>query len=140
MPSRITVNDECIDAFTKLQKKEYKYVIFVLTDVNPASAEYIVDQTGGADAHYIDFTAELLSDDCRFAAINFAYTTDDGEERSKIGFLGWLPGGADETQRTIYLESRPALHSLLPGIEFEVEAYDTEGFEFDAVREKVARK
>lgn len=63
----------------------YKYIIYKIQD----NSRIVIDQTGGPDATFDDFVAQLPADDCRYGLIDFDYTTEDGRTTDKLVLIAW---------------------------------------------------
>ncbi|KAJ6259083.1 Cofilin [Drechslerella dactyloides] len=117
-----TVAGECRAAYEDFtRRKVYKYVIYAINDHN----EIIVDQTGPRHASHADFTAELLSTECRYAVITVDFHRD-GVPQSAIVFVDWSPSDAKTGQRMLYAEGKAALANMREGVCLEICANEPE--------------
>ncbi|KAK6335553.1 cofilin [Orbilia brochopaga] len=129
MATRATVAEECLTAYEDLtQRKAYKYVIYAFNDHN----EIIVDQKGTPDASHADFTAELLSTECRYAVVAVDFKRD-GEPQSAIAFIDWSPSDAKSQQQTLYADGKAALGSMRDDACVEIYANEPEEVEYSVL-------
>lgn len=80
----VTVSDEVVSQFSdfKLKRMTATYIIYSIADgkVNTAALG-----EGGFD----EFVEHLPPNECRYAIIDWDFTTNDGRPASKIAFVSW---------------------------------------------------
>ncbi|KAK9767500.1 cofilin, variant 2 [Basidiobolus ranarum] len=86
MSSGLLVNDDCLEKFQLLKlKKQYKYIIYKLSDDNTE----IVVEVASEDGSYDDFINALPENECRYAVLDLEYEKPGEGLRNKICFYSW---------------------------------------------------
>ncbi|KAF3909793.1 Cofilin [Orbilia brochopaga] len=129
MAAGVIVTGECFTTYEDLvQRKTYKYVIYAFNDHN----EILVDQQGTRQASHADFTAELLSTECRYAVVAVDFKRD-GQPQSATVFIDWSPSDAKGLQRQIYADGKNALAEMRDAACLEIYAEEPEDVEYGAL-------
>ena len=115
----VTVTDEVVSQFSdfKLKRMTAKYIVYVIAD-GKISTECLGE--GGFD----EFVSHLPADACRYAIIDWDFTTNDGRPASKIAFISWCPDTSPVRSKMLYAGSSAALTEVLTGVATKITATD----------------
>jgi hypothetical protein len=61
----------------------------------------------------VEFLHSLPKDECRFAAYDLEFKTNDGINSSKLFFLSWLPDNAKIKMKTLYAAAKESVKQYL---------------------------
>jgi Cofilin/tropomyosin-type actin-binding protein. len=122
---------ETFESF-KLQKAEYKGVTFITYKMNDSNSEIVIDKVGEIGQKFDDFVACLPENDCRYAAVDIHFSTNDGRDTSKLVFITWIPDTARIKAKMLYAASKKVLHSELTGIGIMINCNDYSDLDFES--------
>jgi cofilin len=118
-------------------KHNMKYIVYKMND---AMTEIQVHKTGGKDANYAEFLAELPEAECRYGVFDVEYEDPKtSSKRNKITFFAWCPDVAKVKPKMIYASSKDELKKRLVGIACEIQGSDTGDVEYDEVVKNIIR-
>jgi len=133
--SGMAVSDECKLKFSELQrKKTFRYIVFKID-----KSQIVVEQYGGPEATYEDFTAALPDSDCRYGVYDFEFTAEDGDiicQKSKIFFIAWSPDTSRVRAKMIYASSKETFKRELNGVHYELQATDRTEMDLEVIKER----
>ncbi len=108
--------------------------------INDNKTQIIIDKVGEKGKNYDDFVAELPETDCRYAALDIAFETDDGRETSKLVLLSWIPDTAKMRPKMLYAGSKETLKATLDGIGIHINANDMADLDFETSIKPTVKK
>lgn len=79
------MKEECVAAFKEIKRKQWKYVIFKVTE----NRRHIAVWKKVRKSTYGDFLKLFVGGECFYALYDFAYETEDRGPVSKIVFFSW---------------------------------------------------
>ncbi|KAK9767499.1 cofilin [Basidiobolus ranarum] len=136
MSSGLLVNDDCLEKFQLLKlKKQYKYIIYKLSDDNTE----IVVEVASEDGSYDDFINALPENECRYAVLDLEYEKPGEGLRNKICFYSWSPDTSKVKQKMVFASSKIALRKKLVGIAAEIQGTEYDEVSLETVLDKVSR-
>ncbi|OWM88218.1 hypothetical protein CDL15_Pgr003630 [Punica granatum] len=128
----MAVSDECKLKFMELKaKRNYRFIMF---KIDEKILEVVVEKAGGHDETYDDFTASFPANECRYAVLDFDFTTIENCQKSKIFFIAWSPDPARIRSKMLYASSKDRFKRELDGIQVELQATDPSEMSLDVIR------
>mmetsp|Transcript_10398 Transcript_10398/g.7309 ORF Transcript_10398/g.7309 Transcript_10398/m.7309 type:complete len:138 (-) Transcript_10398:56-469(-) len=115
----VTVSDEVVSQFSdfKLKRMTAKYIIYVI-DSGKVNTECL------GEGDFEEFVSHLPPNECRYAIIDWSFTTNDGRPASKIAFVSWCPDTSPVRAKMLYAGSSAALTEVLTGVATKITATD----------------
>ena len=118
----VSVADEVIAEFSdfKLKRVPFKFIIYHVTKAGKIETLARGEPGSSFDA----FVENLPPNDCRYAVIDWDFTTNDNRQASKIVFVSWCPDTSAVRQKMTYAGSAAALTEALTGVATKINATD----------------
>jgi cofilin len=94
-----------------------KYIIYQIDN-----GKIVTEHVGEGD--FEEFVSHFEDKVCRYAIIDWAFTTTDGRPASKIAFISWCPDTSPVRSKMLYAGSAAALTEVLTGVATKITATD----------------
>eukprot|EP01119_Soliformovum_irregulare_P009430 TRINITY_DN2273_c0_g1_i4.p1 TRINITY_DN2273_c0_g1~~TRINITY_DN2273_c0_g1_i4.p1 ORF type:complete len:142 (-),score=42.92 TRINITY_DN2273_c0_g1_i4:94-519(-) len=118
----VKIDAEVINAFNAFKmSSEHRYLYFKMSDDKKS---VVLEKAAPFSSTYADFLKDLPANDCRYAVVNFEYTTESDGHRSKIVFVNWSPEGAPVKSKMVYAGTKNDVRKALVGVSIEVQGTD----------------
>lgn len=122
MATGVKIDEQVISEFNSFKmSNSHRYLFFKMSDDKSA---VVLEKSAPISSTYQDFVKDLPTNDCRYAVVNFEYTTESDGHRSKIIFVNWSPETAPIKSKMVYAGTKNDLRKALVGISIEIQGTD----------------
>ena len=137
--SGITVQDQTINVFNHMKTRSaFRWITYKIDD---GGHEVVVEAFGTSSSTYGEFVASLPPTQCRYGAIDYAYTNaDTGVTLNKLVFINWAPDSASTRTKMMYASTKDFFKAFLDGIGAEVQASEASELSEQDVQQAISRK
>lgn len=132
--SGVAVDQECVQEFMSLKaKRTYRFLVY---KVNDEGKEIVLEHRGGRDGKWEELIKLLPEHECRYAVWDQDFENSEGRQISKIFFISWAPETAKVRSKMLYASSKDHFRKMLDGINFELQATDSDEVDYEVILER----
>ena len=122
MATGVQIDSACLTEFNEFKMgNKHRYLLFKMSDDKKS---VVLEKKGDASQSYQDFVKALPAGDCRYAVVNYEYTTESDGKRAKIVFINWAPEGAPIKSKMVYAGTKGDVRKAFVGVSVEIQGTD----------------
>ncbi|KAJ6229729.1 cofilin/actin-depolymerizing factor homolog-related [Anaeramoeba flamelloides] len=109
----ILPTNESLEQFQEFKfSKEDRFIIYKMDE---KLSKIEVEKTGSKNLSFEEFYNQLPKDDCRYICYHYDFDVN-GQKRSKLLFIGWMPSTAKLKNKMVYATTLLSFKYMLRGI------------------------
>ncbi|KAJ6242677.1 cofilin/actin-depolymerizing factor homolog-related [Anaeramoeba flamelloides] len=133
----ILPTNECLEQFQEFKfSKEDRFLIYKMDE---KLTQIEVEKTGSKNESFEEFYNQLPKDDCRYICYHFDFDVE-GQKRSKLLFIGWVPSTAKLKNKMVYATTLLSFKNMLRGIGVCLQINNTEDLNEELILNVVMSK
>jgi cofilin len=122
----VAVDPKCVELYDQMKMKHtVRYVVYKVE----GQERIVVEHEGDKSKTFTQMVALLPPGECRFAVVDFPFTSADGRPQEKLCFILWNPDNAPVKQKMLYASSKQNLRAMLKGVAKDVQATELSDLE-----------
>ncbi|KAJ3423903.1 cofilin/actin-depolymerizing factor homolog-related [Anaeramoeba flamelloides] len=133
----ILPTSECIEQFQEFKfSKEDRFIIYKMDE---KLSKIEVEKRGTKKESFEEFYSQLPQDDCRYICYHFDFDVE-GQRRSKLLFIGWVPSTAKLKNKMVYATTLLSFKYMLRGIGVSLQINNTTDLTEELILEVIMSK
>ncbi|KAJ3436600.1 cofilin/actin-depolymerizing factor homolog-related [Anaeramoeba flamelloides] len=133
----ILPTNECLEQFQEFKfSKEDRFIIYKMDE---KLSKIEVEKRGTKKESFEEFYNQLPQDDCRYICYHFDFDVE-GQKRSKLLFIGWVPSTAKLKNKMVYATTLLSFKYMLRGIGVSLQINNTTDLTEELILEVIMSK
>ncbi|KAJ3427708.1 cofilin/actin-depolymerizing factor homolog-related [Anaeramoeba flamelloides] len=133
----ILPTNECIEQFHEFKfSKEDRFIIYKMDE---KLTQIEVEKRGTKKESFEEFYNQLPRDDCRYICYHYDFDVN-GQQRSKLIFIGWIPSTSKLKNKMIYATTLLSFKNKLRGIGISLQINSPKDLNEERILERIMSK